>query len=153
MHLQKMSRPGASRRGRHAGHTVRHGCGSSATIGKARCPYEMLVGSPSLPGLRRKILSSSPPCRAAIDWMVGVDYHGRKLPQPSLKETKNRRVRLMRLLVQCPHCKRQYNAGRRSVGSRFRCPCGRLWNKNVIIQAPCQQVPNRQTEELRCKNG
>ena len=38
----------------------------------------------------------------------------------------------MRLLVQCPHCKRQYNAGGRSVGSRFRCHCGHL----VQIQQP-----------------
>jgi len=38
----------------------------------------------------------------------------------------------MRLLVQCPHCKRQYNAGRRGVGNRFRCHCGRL----LEIQQP-----------------
>jgi Zn-finger nucleic acid-binding protein len=38
----------------------------------------------------------------------------------------------MRLLVQCPQCKRQYDASGRSVGSRFRCHCGRL----VEVQQP-----------------
>src|SRR5262245_38970270 len=32
----------------------------------------------------------------------------------------------MRLLVLCPKCKRQYDASRRRVGSRFRCHCGRI---------------------------
>jgi Zn-finger nucleic acid-binding protein len=38
----------------------------------------------------------------------------------------------MRLLVQCPQCKRQYDASRRSIGSRFRCHCGHL----VQVQQP-----------------
>ena len=32
----------------------------------------------------------------------------------------------MRLLVQCPHCRRQFDASRRKIGSRFRCPCGKV---------------------------
>jgi Zn-finger nucleic acid-binding protein len=30
----------------------------------------------------------------------------------------------MRLLVACPHCKRQFDATGRAIGSRFRCHCG-----------------------------
>ncbi len=30
----------------------------------------------------------------------------------------------MRVLVQCPKCRRQFDASRRKIGSRFRCPCG-----------------------------
>jgi len=30
----------------------------------------------------------------------------------------------MRLLVECTHCQRQYDATRRKIGSRFRCHCG-----------------------------
>jgi Zn-finger nucleic acid-binding protein len=32
----------------------------------------------------------------------------------------------MRLLVACPECRRQYDATRRAIGSRFRCHCGAL---------------------------
>jgi Zn-finger nucleic acid-binding protein len=32
----------------------------------------------------------------------------------------------MRLLVECPECRRQYDASRRPVGSRFRCHCGHV---------------------------
>jgi Zn-finger nucleic acid-binding protein len=38
----------------------------------------------------------------------------------------------MRLLVQCPECKRQYDATKRAVGSRFRCHCGEV----VTVQRP-----------------
>jgi Zn-finger nucleic acid-binding protein len=30
----------------------------------------------------------------------------------------------MRMLVACPHCKRQFDASNRPIGSRFRCGCG-----------------------------
>ncbi len=32
----------------------------------------------------------------------------------------------MRLLVACPRCRRQYDASRRRIGSRFRCHCGQV---------------------------
>jgi Zn-finger nucleic acid-binding protein len=38
----------------------------------------------------------------------------------------------MRLLVTCPQCQRQYDAGRRPVGARFRCHCG----SEVTIHQP-----------------
>jgi Zn-finger nucleic acid-binding protein len=38
----------------------------------------------------------------------------------------------MRLLVACPECHRQYDAGRRRTGSRFRCHCGHV----VVVQRP-----------------
>ena len=38
----------------------------------------------------------------------------------------------MRLLVACPQCKRQFDAGGRPIGSRFRCPCGAV----VTIRQP-----------------
>jgi Zn-finger nucleic acid-binding protein len=40
--------------------------------------------------------------------------------------------RIMRLLVACPQCKRQFDAGSRAVGSRFRCHCGAV----VTVQQP-----------------
>jgi Zn-finger nucleic acid-binding protein len=36
----------------------------------------------------------------------------------------------MRLLVECPECRRQYDASRRPIGSRFRCACGRV----IVVQ-------------------
>src|SRR6059058_904697 len=38
----------------------------------------------------------------------------------------------MRLLVECPECRRQYDASRRPIGSRFRCTCGHV----IVIQKP-----------------
>ena len=38
----------------------------------------------------------------------------------------------MRLLVACPECQRQYDAGWRRIGSRFRCHCGHV----VVVQQP-----------------
>jgi Zn-finger nucleic acid-binding protein len=38
----------------------------------------------------------------------------------------------MRLLVACPQCKRQFDASRRAVGTRFRCYCG----ATVTVQQP-----------------
>jgi Zn-finger nucleic acid-binding protein/ribosomal protein L40E len=38
----------------------------------------------------------------------------------------------MRLLVECPECRRQYDASRRPIGSRFRCACGHV----IVVQKP-----------------
>src|SRR2546421_117411 len=38
----------------------------------------------------------------------------------------------MRLLVECPQCRRQYDASRRPIGSRLRCTCGHV----IVIQKP-----------------
>lgn len=40
----------------------------------------------------------------------------------------------MRLLVSCPSCERQYDAGKLAAGSRFRCTCG------ATLEAPPQQI-------------
>lgn len=36
----------------------------------------------------------------------------------------------MRLLVECPECRRQYDASRRSIGSHLRCACGHV----IVVQ-------------------
>ena len=43
-----------------------------------------------------------------------------------------REVSPMRLLVQCPACRRQYDATQRQIGSQFRCHCGEV----VTVQRP-----------------
>jgi len=46
----------------------------------------------------------------------------------------------MRLLVECPECHRQYDAGRRPVGSSFRCHCGHV----LAVQRPAGHEANVQ---------
>ncbi len=50
----------------------------------------------------------------------------------------------MRLLVECPECKRQYDASRRPIGSRFRCACGHV----VAVQQP----QGHDAEVVRCSS-
>jgi Zn-finger nucleic acid-binding protein len=60
-----------------------------------------------------------------------ASVHSRQNPDGCQILAPNSRT-MMRLLVQCPNCRRQFDASGREIGSHFECPCG----TTVEVQQP-----------------